>query len=107
MGFKEAAFNYCILSLPNTKPLVSAPQYLVFQPTVTENQQQLKKIPKLILLRGDCDSKLVIWNIPQVNNSQILQLKQMAVGEEFGESDKSSKAVDPSFHPPGTFVLFF
>jgi len=102
MGFKDEAFNYCVLGVPNTKQLVSAPQYMVLQHTFQDgNNQQGKKITKLLLLRGDCDSKLVIWNIPQVTNSQILQLKQMAFGEDHMESEESGKAIPASFHPPG------
>jgi hypothetical protein len=105
IGFKEEAFNYCVLAVPNTKSLVSAPQYLVLHQAVPEgSNQQGKKTTKLLLIRGDCDSKLVIWNIPQVTNSQILQLKQMAFGEEYMESDDSKKAIHASFHPPGGYI---
>lgn len=98
MGYKEEAFNYCILCVPNTKFLVSAPQYLVLQPPSTDNPQL--KGSKSILLRGDCDSKLTIWNIPQVTNSQIMQLKQMAVGDE-NASEEAQKMLHAAFHPPG------
>lgn len=97
MGYKEEAFNYCILTIPNTKPLVSAPQYLVLQPPSTDPQQPRGSKP--ILLRGDCDSKLTIWNIPQVTNSQINQLKQMAAGEE-NANEEAQKVLQANFHPP-------
>jgi hypothetical protein len=104
MGYKEEPFNYCILSVPNTKPLVSAPKYMILQPPNPTSDNQQSKSAKNILLRGDCESKLTIWNIPQVNNSQIMQLKQMAVGEEGqGANEDAQKAMQAAFLPPGTF----
>lgn len=98
MGYKDDAFNYCVLSVPNSKPLIGPPQYLILHPPSSDNENR-KSSSKSLLLRGDCDSKLTIWNIPHVTSNQIMQLKQMAFGEE-GVDESVQKVMQPNFQPP-------
>lgn len=98
IGFKEEPFNYCIFNIPNSKPLVAPPVYNVIP--IGIEPPSGKKPSKFILIRGDHESKMVVWNIPDVTNSQISQLKQMAFGEHITESEESRKKSNSNFLPP-------
>lgn len=101
IGFKDEPFNYCIFNVPNSKNLVAPPCFHVI-PLGLE-PPSAKKPSKFVLIRGDHESKLVVWNIPDVTNSQISQLKQMAFGEHITEPEEVRKATNLNFQPPGLF----
>jgi len=58
------------------------------------------------MIRGDNDSSLNLWTIPDITNTQIAQLKQVAFGEAEGipifEAEESRRNhCIANFHPPG------
>ncbi|KAJ9576411.1 hypothetical protein L9F63_006723, partial [Diploptera punctata] len=65
-------FLYCLLAVPSDKPL-SCPPAMRYH--VVSRQGKMYKY----LIRGDSEGCVLIWNIPEVTNSQLSQIKQ----EEF------------------------
>ncbi|XP_063230769.1 WD repeat-containing protein 7 isoform X3 [Bacillus rossius redtenbacheri] len=62
-------FLYCVLAVPTDKPL-SCPPALRYH-VMTRQGKTLK-----YLVRGDSEGKVMIWNVPEVSNSQLAQIKQ-------------------------------
>ncbi|XP_021936381.1 WD repeat-containing protein 7 isoform X5 [Zootermopsis nevadensis] len=62
-------FLYCLLAVPSDKPL-SCPPAMRYH--VVSRQNKMYKY----LIRGDSEGCVLIWNIPEVTNSQLAQIKQ-------------------------------
>ncbi|CAL8086757.1 unnamed protein product [Orchesella dallaii] len=98
IGFKDEPFNYCLFNVPNSKNLVAPPCFNVLP--IGMEPPSIRKPSRFILIRGDHESKVVVWNIPDVTNSQISQLKQMAYGEHSAEAEEAKKTLNPDYNPP-------
>lgn len=68
----DTPFLYCVLAVPNDRPMSCPPAMRYHEVSRSGKVQKY-------LLRGDSDGAVVVWNIPEVTNSQLAQIKQ----EEF------------------------
>ncbi|PNF24264.1 WD repeat-containing protein 7, partial [Cryptotermes secundus] len=62
-------FLYCLLAVPSDKPL-SCPPAMRYH--VVSRQGKMYKY----LIRGDSEGCVLVWNIPEVTNGQLAQIKQ-------------------------------
>ncbi|XP_071441616.1 WD repeat-containing protein 7 isoform X4 [Hetaerina americana] len=66
-------FLYCILSVPSEKPLSCPPAVEYFFGPARHGKSSK------YLLRGDSDGNVILWNVPDVTDGQLAQIRQ----EEF------------------------
>ncbi|XP_059484205.1 WD repeat-containing protein 7 isoform X1 [Neocloeon triangulifer] len=81
-------FLYCTLAMPVEKPLSCPPAMRFFQ-AVSQQGKPTCKYQKL-LIRGDSEGAIKFWDVPDVSNNQLAQIKQ----EDFNKPP----ALPPTHH---------
>ncbi|XP_044738320.1 WD repeat-containing protein 7 isoform X3 [Chrysoperla carnea] len=78
-------FLYCLLAQPDTKPL-SCPPAMRFITTIKQGKQYR------YLLRGDSEGTIILWSIPEVPNTQLLQIQQESIVNNTNDSNTNVTA---------------